>query len=218
MNTVKSLTSSRELLSALADGEVDSAELASAIQGCRQDESSLACWNSYQLIGSVLRTPALPVHAVDAAFLGRLNQNLALEPAHQVCTAAAGLDESPAQRPVDNAPRQQKILQHAEASNDAAFRWKLVAGFASLAAVGAMAWNAMGVFPNAGAPQLAQSASPAPSVQQIVVASPQGPIVRDTRLEELLAAHRQLGGASALQAPSGFLQNAAFETPLGAKR
>ena len=37
-------------------------------------------------------------------------------------------------------------------------------------------------------------------------------MLRDPRLDELLAAHRQLGGA-ALQMPSGFLRNATFEGP-----
>ena len=43
--------------------------------------------------------------------------------------------------------------------------------------------------------------------------SPQGPVVRDARLEELLAAHKQFGATSALQEPSGFLRNATFDIP-----
>ncbi|MCZ8254264.1 MAG: anti-sigma factor, partial [Polaromonas sp.] len=104
--------------------------------------------------------------------------------------------------------------RHAPAANDGNFRWKLVAGIASLAAVSAIAWNATGLLAPATAPQLAQ----APVSQQVVVASPQGPVVRDARLEELLAAHKQLGGTSALQEPSGFLRNATFETPRNAGR
>ena len=100
------------------------------------------------------------------------------------------------------------------AANDGSFRWKLVAGVASLAAVSVIAWNAAGLLSPTSAPQLAL----APELQQVVVASPQGPMVRDARLEELLAAHKQLGGATALQVPSGFLQNATFETPLNVKR
>jgi sigma-E factor negative regulatory protein RseA len=52
---------------------------------------------------------------------------------------------------------------------------------------------------------------------QVVVASPQGPTVRDLRLEELLAAHKQMGGTS-LPVPSGFLRNANFENQAGARR
>ena len=94
------------------------------------------------------------------------------------------------------------------ASNDSSFRWKLVAGVASLAAVSAMAWNASVFLAPSALPQLAQGAAP-----QIVLTSAQGPMVRDARLDELLAAHRQFGVASALQESSGFLRNAAFELP-----
>ena len=41
-------------------------------------------------------------------------------------------------------------------------------------------------------------------------------MVRDARLEELLAAHKQFGATSALQEPSGFLRNATFEMPQAA--
>ena len=91
-----------------------------------------------------------------------------------------------------------------------------MAGFASLAAVAAIAWNASGLLaPAPTPPQLAQVSS---GPQPVLVASPQGPMVRDARLEELLAAHKQMGGASALQVPAGFLRNATFETPQNAGR
>jgi sigma-E factor negative regulatory protein RseA len=38
-------------------------------------------------------------------------------------------------------------------------------------------------------------------------------ILRDPDLDALLAAHRAMGGNSALQLPSGFLRNATFERP-----
>ena len=38
-------------------------------------------------------------------------------------------------------------------------------------------------------------------------------MLRDARLDELLAAHKQFGGISALQMPAGFLRNATFENP-----
>jgi sigma-E factor negative regulatory protein RseA len=37
-------------------------------------------------------------------------------------------------------------------------------------------------------------------------------MIRDPRLDEFLAAHRQLGGA-ALVAPAGYLRNATFDAP-----
>lgn len=184
-----------ELLSALADGELGQSELDAALQACGQDPATLARWNTYHLIGHGLRAPSSPVYSADAAFLTGLRQALALEPSI-----------------TSDQPRLAVIqAANGEASNDASFRWKLVAGFASLAAVCAIGWNAVATLPFAGAPQLALA--PAPASQQLVVASPQGPMVRDARIEELMAAHRQLSGASALQVPSGFLQNAALETP-----
>ena len=40
-----------------------------------------------------------------------------------------------------------------------------------------------------------------------------GVMLRDPRLDELMAAHKQFGGTSALQMPSGFLRNATFDGP-----
>jgi sigma-E factor negative regulatory protein RseA len=47
----------------------------------------------------------------------------------------------------------------------------------------------------------------------VIAGSERGAMIRDPRLDEFLAAHRQLGGASALQMPAGFLRNATFEGP-----
>jgi len=106
-----------------------------------------------------------------------------------------------------------EVLQHrGPVANDGVFRWKLVAGVACLAAVSAMAWNVSGLLGAASEPQLAQ----APLAASVMVASPQGVVVRDARFEELLAAHRQLGATSALQEPSGFLRNAVFDMPQAA--
>ena len=186
-----------ELLSALADGELGRTELGAALQAGGQDSATLARWNAYHLIGHGLRAPSSPVYSADATFLTGLRQVLAHEPPF--------IFEQP----------HLAVIQAAkgEASNDASFRWKLVAGFASVAAVCAIGWNAVATLPYAAKPQLAQASPPAPASQQLVVASPQGPMVRDARIEELMAAHRQFSGASALQVPSGFLQNATLETP-----
>ena len=209
---MKPSTQTSELMSALADGQLDSVGIAAALQACAHDESALAGWNTYHLIGEVLRLPARVrtsrVLGADMAFVGRLSERLVQEPQARAAPWSVDLDTK------ENAVTD--VIHHrGAASNDGNFRWKLLAGFASLAAVGAIAWNASGLLvPAVAPPQLAQ----APGVQQVVVASPQGPMVRDARLEELLAAHRQLGGDSALQAPAGFLRNAAFEAPQTARR
>ena len=197
---MKSSTAVLECLSALADGELGKDECVAVLQACQQDDVALAGWNNYHLIGEALRSPVPAMRGVDVAFLARLNQRVALEPIFGASPGSGGGTRDTAK----------------PASNDANFRWKLVAGFATLFAVLAVAWNATGLETPAAGPQIAQGAGVA--VQQVVVASSQGPMVRNARLEELLAAHKQLGGSSALQVPSGFLRNATFETPQNAGR
>jgi sigma-E factor negative regulatory protein RseA len=202
-----------ELISALADGQLGGEDFAAALHACGQDDSAIASWDTYHLIGGALRSPASPALGADMAFLARLSQRLAAEPLVGAGPSPEGKRPGPA-ADVVHVPVVDASHGHGAAANDGDFRWKLVAGLASLAAVSAIAWNAAGLLAPAAAPQLAQ----APVSQQVVVASPQGPVVRDARLEELLAAHKQLGGTSALQEPSGFLRNATFETPRNAGR
>ncbi len=203
-----------ELLSALADGELAAHEATVAFEVCKQDVAMLGNWNTYHLIGDVLRT-AVPasstvVQGADVAFLERLSQRLKGEEIAQ--------NVQPDSLP--HAGRQQvvAVVDHrGPASNDGNFRWKLVAGFASLGAVASIVWSLSGLStPATSTPMLAEARQGA-AVQQVVIASEQGPMVRDARLEELLAAHKQLGGTS-LQAPSGFLRSASFETPQDGRR
>lgn len=203
MTITKFPTTTCERLSALADGELGKEELLLLLQACKDDDAAVGNWGTYHVIGDVLRSPSLAAGSSSPAFLQRLNERLEDERTRMV--------QEPVLVPLNAARRE-------PAANDSIFRWKLAAGFASLTAVGAIAWSSVAMMSSPPGAQLAQ----APLVNQsalpvLVVASPQGPMVRDARLEELLAAHRQLGGASVLQAPSGFL-NAAFETPQNAGR
>ncbi|MDP3519096.1 MAG: sigma-E factor negative regulatory protein [Hydrogenophaga sp.] len=196
-----------EHLSALVDGEIDAA----AEAALWRDDADVVCstWARYQLIGDALRgaAPQAADGARVAAIMQRVRQERAA-PAHELIAA-----------PVVLAPTR------AEAANDAVFRWKMLAGFASLAAVVAVAWNmaGTGAMDGAAGPQLAQmpvqsapvAAASVEAAAPVVVAGEQGPVLRDPRLEELMAAHRQAGGMSALQMPAGFLRNAAFDLPEG---
>lgn len=204
---MKPMTQHSELISALADGQLASEDFARALAACEVDAQALDSWNTYHLIGDVLRSPELLPHAADTAFVARLRVRLSQEP---VLVAAPALPE------VHHATAGRLGWSKAEAANDASFPWKMVAGFASVAAVAAIAWNAgAGLLSPSAAPQLARTES---AVQQVLVVSEQGTMVRDARTQELLAAHRQLGGTSALQMPSGFLRNATFESPQGERR
>ena len=193
-------SSAAELLSAMVDGElnahVDLPDL--------QHPAVHAQWNEFQTIGEVLRASnavGSQIYGADAAFLQRLSSRLADERIEKLDT----LTVSPGAL-VDARP-------NAAASNDPTFRWKLVAGVASFGMAAVVALNLGGLSGSKQEPQVVQGI---PGTER-VVASSLGPMVRDARLEELLSAHKQLGGTS-LQAPSGFLRHAGFESAPGSQR
>ena len=188
-----------ESLSALVDGEVGAQHRLASMPS-----SVCSDWDSYQTIGHVLRaTSSAAAHGADPAFVERLMQRLK----HETIQPALPLSPLNMDTAVNTV-----ASQHAVAANDGIFRWKLVAGFASFSAVAVFAWT---LTSNSAAPQQQLAAQPANT--ELLVASPQGPMVRDARLEELLSAHKQLGGTS-LQAPSGFLRNAGFDSTSSGQR
>lgn len=188
----------RELMSALADGQLRGEAFARAVETAGSDPRAREAWHTYHLIGDVLRTGG-PVKANSPElFLDELARRLASEEplrASQGSAVAVDVTQLPA-------------------ANDGSFRWKLVAGFASMAAVAAVGWTMVagtGVAPLqpqlAGAPVQPEAARAGATL----VAGERGLMIRDAQLDEFLAAHRQFGGASALQMPAGFLRNATFE-------
>jgi sigma-E factor negative regulatory protein RseA len=186
-----------ELISALADGQLTGEAFARGVEVATADPVARETWHTYHLIGDVLRSGEHVAGALPGEFLGRLQSRLQQEraPAPGALSGAVG-----------GAPRQGA----AQAANDTSFRWKLVAGVASLTAMAAIGWTAAGSLlakPDQG--QLA--AVPGGTV---LAETQRGVMIRDARLDEFLAAHRQLGGASALQMPAGFLRNATFEGPI----
>ena len=101
------------------------------------------------------------------------------------------------------------------------FRWKMVAGLASVATVAALSWSFLlgGVGTDQGqqwaqapAPQsLAVSELPLESAGLQGMVTAKGLMWRDPQLDALLAAHRQHGGMNALHVPVGFLRNATYD-------
>jgi len=187
----------RELISAMADGQLRGEALARALDAAARDAAALEAWQTYHLIGDVLRSNELAAGTSPGLFLSRLQSRLQHEPRLATENVVRAPGDALSAR---NTPR------HA-AANDATFRWKLVAGFASVAALAAIGWSTVGELAQ---PQQAQVAAVPSAV--VPVATAPGPMIRDPRLDEFLAAHRQLAGTSALQAPAGFLRNAAFES------
>lgn len=204
----------KEMLSALADGQLSGNALTQALEFSSQDEGR-ETWQLYQLVGDVLRSPELARPVDNGDFLARLRTQLAQEAA-PVAQATASSPVAPAQ------PVLTQFTPPPQAANDSVFRWKMVAGLASLAAVATLVWSAVGGLggPPAGAQMAAVSAPvtasvsvQAPAVSLADNQAPQQVMIRDPRLDELLAAHKQFGGTSALQLPAGFLRNANFEAP-----
>jgi len=214
----------REQVSALADGHLQGEAFAQAIDAVCNEGDSRAAWQAYHMVGDVLRSGSHAPCSDTSAFLARFQQRLAAEPVAvaPVLTPVAVATAVPAQRRV-------------EAANEPVFRWKLVAGAASLVAVVAVSWTLVGngaAIPQAGA-QIASAQQQQPAVSSVLaVAATNGQqpagatltptrvivgngapqvMLRDPRLDQLLEAHQQAGGAS--QMPSGFLRNATFEGP-----
>ncbi|TWO68933.1 anti-anti-sigma factor [Caenimonas sedimenti] len=190
-----------ELISALADGQLRGGELARAVALVAADRSGRSTWQAYQTVGEVLRSGQAAAGTDTEAFLARLQMKLQAE----ALPAAAAAAE----------PALAVVARPQPPAND--WLWKMVAGVASVAAVAAIGWNmAAPALAPATQPQLA--AAPAPAAATAAIAPEAGvqqaAMIRDPRLDQLLAAHRQLGGATAWQSTSGFLRNATFEGPV----
>lgn len=185
-----------ELVSALADGELHGAEFTRALAVLASSPQAQAHWHSYHLVGDVLRAGAgTVVGAHDAAFVARLRLRLQQEGAPVLPGAGIGR--------VNVQP----------SANDSVWRWKLVAGLSSLAVVAVLGWQL--AVPSPQAVQMAVSGQAPVQPQTSVAQTNAEPsvMIRDPRLDQLITAHQQLGGTSALQMPAGFLRNATFERP-----
>ena len=210
--------SPREWVSALCDGRLDGQSLDRLLEQQGDSAELHATWHGYQVIGDVLRGQyAGPGLQSPSAFLSTLHARLAAPDVASLADAAT-------------VPVEVGVA----AANDPVFRWKLASGFASVVAVVAIGWNLLAVSPDAAAPasRLAVQATPAatqtlasaqagaaatPAAAQpaasrtVVVATPQGRVIRDASLERLLAEHRQHGGMSAFQTSTGFIRNATYD-------
>ena len=223
------LQKNREMVSALVDGHLRGEDFACAVEVTIADADARSAWHAYHLVGDVLRSSDPMPCVASEGFMARFQQRLAAEACHgripeaqsppQVLSSAVG------------------ATARGSAANAPVFRWKLVAGFASFAAVTAVAWMSLsgaGLGGTGGnGAQLASLSQPRQAADMPargwVATSSSGPVaeggsdvaavngsavmIRDPHLDALLGAHKQFGGTSALQGPSGFLRNATFETP-----
>jgi sigma-E factor negative regulatory protein RseA len=200
------------------------------------------------LVGDVLRSPELAHHSRHDVLSG-VRAQLAREPRRPLVAVAPEQLEQVAAPSLDRAVANGAPVR--DAANASVFRWKMAAGFASVAAVAAIGWSVMLGAPagsgpamqgralaslESGVPAVSLAASgnaaganaqdfpldgTAQSSSVVAVAGPYGQSVmlRDPRLDALLASHPQYSGPATLQMPASFLRNANFASaPRAAQR
>lgn len=213
MNTDEQLEL-REQVSALADGQLGGEAFASVVERLGVHEDARASWHLYHLIGDVLRSDDMGPGLHDRAFVSRLSERLQTEPGvPRVVKPGSGTPEIVADNVRGAMGYGSFGRRFQPPANDRAYRWKMLAAMATVVAVAAVVWNGLGV--GREGVQLAQRAA----AERVEVAvgsggregAETGVMIRDPRLDELLAAHRQFGGASALQNPAGFLRSATLD-------
>ena len=190
-----------ELISALVDGEAAADELAQAVALASRTPQGQVAWHAYHVVGEALRGNPMALGADRGLFLERLRDRLSQEAVvrPQVDAQAA-------------APVVEVRAPYSDSANDAVVRWKYLAAAASLAAVATFGWHiaSQQAEPAVLASVPAQPPAVAQAPAAAAVAEP-APMLRDARLDALMAAHKQYGGTSALQMPAGFLRNATFD-------
>ena len=256
--------SKREQLSALVDGEASSLHMQAVLSFAESDEGQQS-WRMYHLIGDVLRSPELAHHSQHDILSG-VRAHMEREPIRGIhlpgVTAESAKQWANGSLEQVTGAEEQRLtesngatvvqLAGRPAANASLFRWKMAAGFASVAAVAAVGWGVMlgsgelsgrqgtaelaqlnlgsVVATTAATPAALYQASPVArdaqarsdlplgeQAQSSTVVAVQGPnaqtvMLRDSRLDELLAAHPQYSSAANLQMPASFLRNASFGT------
>jgi sigma-E factor negative regulatory protein RseA len=198
----------REMVSALADGQLRGNEFAVVAETVSMDVDARATWHAYHVVGDVLRSGDALGSAGDLDFVARLQKRLQREAIPLQTVDAPVLIAVSAMNTRVNGLNDIKQ----EGANASRFRWRLVAGLASVTAVAVLGWGVVNG-PGTVSPGTTLAGEGMATESVAVVAGQPQVMIRDPRLDELLAAHKQFGGTSALQMPAGFLRNATFEVP-----
>lgn len=228
--------SSRALAGDLADGRLHGDVFARAVQAVCADRHGARAWHMAHLIGDAMRSRELAGRCLDEGFAQAVQNRLAVE----VFDPASGPDDATVLNVEELAPirRHHHAGASGAANSTSAWSWRLAAGVGAMGVALAVAFSLGGYWnPGGQAGQVAQGSAPAelalpasvaPLAQAPAAVAPAVPapksdmilagqqaaapvMIRDPRLDELLAAHRQAGGTSALQKPAGFFRNAAHQ-------
>jgi len=120
-----------QALSALADGEAQSPEVARACAAWKDQPDARATWHAYQLIGDVMRSDDLAHTSRGDAFLKNFRERLAQEPVVLAPSAAQAVKPAAVVAPAQQASQVQPLRRRAWAGPMA-----VAAGF--VMAVGAL--------------------------------------------------------------------------------
>lgn len=193
--------SSAEMLSALADGELNARDTQVACALWRDSTQARAQWADYQLIGDVLRSEDLARNRRhDAKLFAAIQAELALQPV-VLAPQTLPVHQQELRRPRNN--------RRAWAATSA-----VAAGV--LAVVGGWSLMRVPLQPESGALVAQKSAAPAvvapPPVAAVESVASPGPVVRDAELDRYLAAHKQFSSASVLGVASGSLRQVVLDS------
>jgi sigma-E factor negative regulatory protein RseA len=191
-----------ELVSALADGQLQGDAFLQALELLDHSEQARTQWDAYHFTADVMRSGAAFSSATPSSdFLLRLRTRMATQ----------------TMVPSDADPIQTVTRASVPAANDPSRHWRWMAVCASVVASVSLGWNLSGIGGGSlvAGPMAQSTPDLATSPPGLTTAlTPAGVMVRDPRIDQLLAEHQQFGGTSALQMPTGFLRNATFEKPV----
>ena len=201
---------SHERVSALVDGQLTGREFARSLDWLQDDEEARQTWDTYHVLGHALRSNDALSRRHDDVFMARLQQALKKENGRQlIAPAVVSLVEQ--LHPLAN---DASYTAKTESANEPFFNWKQVAGVALFAVVSLLGWQvSIGLDSSSESPRLVQKSVDQPNtkVQPSTIVAESQVMIRDPQLDAFLAAHKQFGGTSALQTPTGFLRNATFD-------
>lgn len=187
----KPLLTLNERLSALADGELPAEDIGFVLDALDADPTAYAAWTTQHAGAAAIRGEQIHAASGELEFWALLQKRLDVEPEQ---------------------PRQPLVqVTSAPVANEPFWKMRYLASFAMVLAVGGMTallWSTS----TKEASLAARAAEPA--VAEVAASTEGNVMLRNPELDALMAAHQQMGGHSAWQAPSGFLRNATYERPL----
>ena len=198
----KQNTLDQEEWSAFADDAISRADAQVALSRLLDSDEGRAQWERYHLIGDIIRSDALAPRGSEWGLADRVMNVLAQDTLALTDTGDTGMPLPPEHMPGRagaNAPHyRRKALAGA-----------LVIGFFTVLLYGQSAHKQdVSTAPLASAIEQQTASVPA---ADLAMQDERPVMTRDAELDELLSAHQQMGGHSALQNPSGFLRNATFD-------